>query len=300
MGTLKLVRADRTQPLTSETVVGRSDAADLRLTDDFVSSLHASIQWSGGHWGIRDLGSHNGTAVNGVVVPPGTRRRLSAGDEVTFGQASATWLVSDAAPPEPIAWTPEGGVEVGSDGLLALPDRAEPALTIFANEFGQWRVEEADEVRPVRDREVVSLGNTSWTLRLPEAVVSTRGATGARAVHLRDVHLTITPSAGERDATVDADHEEDRFSFSVGAQAKLITYLATARSSGSGWVDRVTLLDDLGVTGNRLNVSVWRLRRSFADAGFVDAVALVERDRRRLRLGTGRVTVHAAGPTVPE
>ncbi|MGD8596760.1 MAG: FHA domain-containing protein [Anaerolineae bacterium] len=49
------------QPLT----VGRHEDADIVLTDPQVSRQHAEIAMQGGKWVIRDLGSANGTFVNG-------------------------------------------------------------------------------------------------------------------------------------------------------------------------------------------------------------------------------------------
>ena len=103
VGGLLEPRTHRVPPLTTETLVGRSRRADLCIREDFVSSVHASLLWQGSGWGLKDLGSRNGTAVNGKVVPPGTRRHLKRGDEITFGQALATWTLDSDAPPRPLA-----------------------------------------------------------------------------------------------------------------------------------------------------------------------------------------------------
>jgi pSer/pThr/pTyr-binding forkhead associated (FHA) protein len=49
------------QPL----VVGRDEAADARVEDEAVSRRHAVIQPEGDHYIIEDLGSQNGTWVDG-------------------------------------------------------------------------------------------------------------------------------------------------------------------------------------------------------------------------------------------
>src|SRR4051794_35544860 len=63
------------------TVVGAHEAADFRLRDETVSRFHCEIDPSGGQFALRDLGSHNGTFVDGVSVlsgylHPGARLRL--------------------------------------------------------------------------------------------------------------------------------------------------------------------------------------------------------------------------------
>lgn len=71
-----------THPLTGSTVIGRGAEADLRLTDTGVSRRHAEIRVDGETVQVRDLGSTNGTWVNGRRVQTAT---LLDGDTVTVG-----------------------------------------------------------------------------------------------------------------------------------------------------------------------------------------------------------------------
>jgi uncharacterized RDD family membrane protein YckC len=64
-------------------VVGRSRSCDIRLRDDTVSRLHAALVWRGGTLILEDLGSSNGTWVNGERVL--TPRTVVAGDVLRFG-----------------------------------------------------------------------------------------------------------------------------------------------------------------------------------------------------------------------
>jgi pSer/pThr/pTyr-binding forkhead associated (FHA) protein len=63
-------------------VIGRSRHCDLVLGEPTVSRLHAELREEGGGWVIADLGSTNGTWVNGWRVQ---RAELRAGDEVSLG-----------------------------------------------------------------------------------------------------------------------------------------------------------------------------------------------------------------------
>jgi pSer/pThr/pTyr-binding forkhead associated (FHA) protein len=67
---------------TSEMVLGRRRDCDVVLSSAAVSRRHAQLLFRDGNWVIRDLGSTNGTRVNGVRV---ARRRLRAGDSVAVG-----------------------------------------------------------------------------------------------------------------------------------------------------------------------------------------------------------------------
>ncbi|MEO7038923.1 MAG: FHA domain-containing protein [Candidatus Elarobacter sp.] len=79
-GTIKTYRFRR------RVLVGRAPSADLRLEDPMVSRLHARIEVRDDGVYVEDLGSRNGTSVDGEsVVSP---RRLTVDDEVTVGSAA--------------------------------------------------------------------------------------------------------------------------------------------------------------------------------------------------------------------
>lgn len=70
-------------PFGRPLLVGRGNAADLVVPDPAVSRTHAEIQATRDGLRVRDLGSANGTMVNGVPV---TEALLTAGDALTFGR----------------------------------------------------------------------------------------------------------------------------------------------------------------------------------------------------------------------
>jgi pSer/pThr/pTyr-binding forkhead associated (FHA) protein len=79
-GTIKTYRFGR------RILVGRAPSADLRLDDPRVSRLHARIEMREDGVYVEDLGSRNGTTVDGNVVS--VPRRLEVDDEVTVGSAA--------------------------------------------------------------------------------------------------------------------------------------------------------------------------------------------------------------------
>jgi len=85
---LSVVRGPReitgiTLPLTGPVVVGRSPDADLVIADDFVSSTHLKVTPTPDGLLAEDLGSTNGTIINGQRA---TRAmRVSAGDVIEIG-----------------------------------------------------------------------------------------------------------------------------------------------------------------------------------------------------------------------
>jgi FHA domain len=72
-------------PLGNEVTVGRGGGCGIVLPDDhFVSTVHARLFRRGDDLYVEDLGSRNGTFVNGDQVSVATR--LRRGDRVQFGQ----------------------------------------------------------------------------------------------------------------------------------------------------------------------------------------------------------------------
>jgi pSer/pThr/pTyr-binding forkhead associated (FHA) protein len=70
-------------------VIGRDATADIQISDTTVSREHAALVKRGTAWWVVDLGSTNGTAVNGVAA---AEHPLSAGDLITFGEAEVEFL----------------------------------------------------------------------------------------------------------------------------------------------------------------------------------------------------------------
>jgi len=67
-------------------LVGRAPSADIRFGDPRVSRLHARIEMRDDGVYVEDLGSRNGTTVDGDVISGS--RRLVAGQEIGVGSAS--------------------------------------------------------------------------------------------------------------------------------------------------------------------------------------------------------------------
>ncbi len=69
----------------SETVLGRGDEAQFVIKDDQISKAHCRIRVEGGVCSIVDLGSRNGTVVNGRRLAPDVALRLRNLDEIEVG-----------------------------------------------------------------------------------------------------------------------------------------------------------------------------------------------------------------------
>ena len=79
----------REVPVTADrAVIGRSRECDVRLADSNVSRRHAEVRHEDGAYWIVDLGSTNGTELNGKRIE---RAKLSDGDRIRLGSTDVVF-----------------------------------------------------------------------------------------------------------------------------------------------------------------------------------------------------------------
>ncbi len=83
-------------PLGDSNVVGRSTTANVRLADREVSRKHSQIDLEGDRFILRDLGSSNGTFLNGQRISGPTK--LADGDEVVIGTSRMEFRITRGQP----------------------------------------------------------------------------------------------------------------------------------------------------------------------------------------------------------
>ena len=88
---VELALGDETHPLEGHGPwgVGRSQENDIVINDPNVSRRHARISRSDNGFVVEDLGSTNGTLLDGAPID---REMIEGGDELTFGQTTARFI----------------------------------------------------------------------------------------------------------------------------------------------------------------------------------------------------------------
>jgi hypothetical protein len=80
--------------------IGQGPQNDLVLDDDTVSTKHARLEFDAGSWVLTDLGSKNGTFVEGVRLAPEVPTPLPTDAVVAFGMVQLTFQPERHADPE--------------------------------------------------------------------------------------------------------------------------------------------------------------------------------------------------------
>ncbi len=102
--------------------IGRGSECDVVIADDSISRQHAQILRQESGWYVQDLGSRNGTAVNGQRLS--APQRLEDGDTLTIGAVSLRYLAtspaeeSQAADARPSPAAPVPGEEAPTETLI--------------------------------------------------------------------------------------------------------------------------------------------------------------------------------------
>lgn len=157
-------------------VVGRSEECDVRLDSLNVSRRHCELLALPGAHLVRDLGSHNGTFVNGRRV---TERALNPGDVISVGEFALRFdAVVEAAPAAPRAATydaAERTMKVApaapATGAYVLPRAARPLAHVLV---------------PAQQRAVLMRQATLLIGAAPTAELHLAGAPRAAAAIVRD------------------------------------------------------------------------------------------------------------------
>jgi pSer/pThr/pTyr-binding forkhead associated (FHA) protein len=114
-----------------EVRIGRRPDLELPLPYPALSALHARLALVDGRWQIEDLGSTNGTRVDGQGLPPRQARPIGPGAQIVLGQVTLVFdgVVGTIAGAEGTATIARRLV---NDLFAASPDLATPTLVIVS------------------------------------------------------------------------------------------------------------------------------------------------------------------------
>jgi hypothetical protein len=293
VGRLRGQQSNESRTLEAYSLVGRGPTCGVVLKDERVSYEHACLKYTARGWVLRDLGSTNGTWLNGQKVAAGTDVDVGTGDAIAFGDSGLVWRLEDAAAPDPMAVALLGGEPAMlKDGVILLPTSDNPAASIFRSADGGWTLEAGDRVRAIEPGEVVEVNGASFRFSCPNEWQATAKIQRVRLVTESVLHFDVSDDEEHVSLTVECDGERMPFGRS-NAYYFLLTLARlrnadqrAQRDSEAGWTHREELTDMLKCGEQQLNVWVHRVRSKFASKEFLDYASIVER-----RDGSGQLRV---------
>jgi FHA domain len=305
MGVIREVSSGRTQLLEPGHLIGRAPTCALRLGRRYVSGQHALLRWTGDWWELRDLGSRNGTYLNGTRLKSGDELPVRVGAKLGFGKlVEEQWELTDASPPTVMAVPVDGGDPAVLDGeMIALPSNDDPRVTIYRGAEGGWVLEQPDElITPITNQQTFDVQGRAW--RFCNAENNRTTSLLALPMDLEVQHLQLSFSVSRDEEHVELQISCAGRTFEMGSRSHNYLLLTLARrreedaleglsEAACGWIHHEDLAHDSSMAGQQLNIDVFRIRKQFAGVGVTDAANIVERRprTRQLRIGTGRISI---------
>lgn len=189
-----------------EFVLGRSAECELRVVSVGASRRHAAVCWRGDRVVVRDLGSTNGTLVNGAKIVG--ERVLDPGDRIEVGGATVTFCRVDA--------DFAGRENVASDRtVISFAPTSAPAPSALRGDVAK--------IPLFAVLQMLEMGGQSGCL----TVESTDGECALWLARSRIVHAETAKARGLDAAIEIAQTETGRFEFTPGSPAPETSFEAS-------------------------------------------------------------------------
>ncbi len=302
MALLERPETRQTVLVEPELVIGRQPTCGLRLAATYVSSLHATLRWDEPQWELKDLGSRNGTWLNGERLAPGQAYPVTRGARMAFGSEQEAWTLVDDSPPRPMVVPLDGGAPVVlEDDVVGLPSDENPEVTLMRDNTGLWRVERMDgEVIALENRGIIEIAGKSWRVAFGDGV----GATSVIAATPEHAAISLRFKVSPDEEHVELSVEHAGRSFALGcrghnyllltlARLRLADAKSGTRNSACGWTYVDDLEKSLKLTPARINLDIFRIRQQFSRLDFGRTVNIIERRSRvkQLRIGADTISI---------
>ncbi len=298
MGSLRRYPNGKPIILTGNVMLGRAPGCDIIVTDVWVSSRHASLEWRNNEWVLRDLGSRNGTWTGTRRLPSGASVALKEKDRFGLGSVDANWELVSASPPVACARNLQTGAQFyASDGSLTVPCSDGTSITLIEDaEESAW-VREGHRVNPSFP---LFAGEWRYALSLPGVVDETIAQ--ARLL-LSRAHLTFFVSGDMEHISIEVRDGAEQSRMPPRAPFWPVYVLAEERirdgdeAEDGGWLSLEELGKRCGMDRRALDIYFGRVRAALSREAVGDSDSIVEArsGARRIGLPAARLSVVRGG-----
>ncbi|MCV6613476.1 MAG: FHA domain-containing protein [Cellvibrionaceae bacterium] len=287
----------------------RADKVDTHLSDPQVSKIHASIEWDGRDWLLKDL-SLNGVWLDGEKITAQQAYPLKPGQLIQFVSPELRFKVQDLSPPGSYLVPGDSGQPiVALQKLHLLPDEDSPLAALqLCNDSHQWQLDIfADEGEPInlQHGQIIELGDRHWTLQLSENTTSPTLVMDKDQA-LDNYCFVFNTSADEENTGLSLSKGQKQVDLGDRSHHYVLLHLARQRGADNaeglnefdqGWVDNSLLVKELGMELAHINIQLYRLRKQLTDTmpDLTGISKMVERKRGKLRFGKAAFRIYKSG-----
>lgn len=287
--------------LQPEHLIGRAPGCALQIDQPHISAQHATLRWNGEGWELKDLGSRNGTYLDGRRIASGQEHRVRRGVSIAFGKATPEWTIVDDSPAAAMVIAVNSGESISLEGdLFVLPSGDEPRVTIYRDTSGQWLIENQNEATtPIGNLQTFEVSGELYRFCCPDGVHKTvlsndaevRELTLRFSVSLDEEHVHLIAECQGR--VIDLGARGHHYLLLTLARRRLKDAAAGAPEASCGWAYQEEFSHDPSMGGQQLNLDVFRIRKQFGTLPLTDAANIVERRprTRQLRIGTAQLFI---------
>lgn len=285
--------------------MGRATDNELVIETTWVSSFHVLIEWRPpGVWELRDLGSRNGTWINGAKIPAGAWHRLALGDRIEFGSHDTELSVVNLDRPLAEAVCVSSGERrYGNDQILTLSEDPHDWVDLIEEQPGVWVIERRGTCDGIADGAEIVVAGQVWRLQLPVVSPPTEPLPSNELATPELVALEFRVSSNLEHIHMFIRHAQREWNTSR-AYTRGMLELARVRLADRselgihpderGWIysDELCTLAGYEDEG-RLNVEICRARKELSRFGVPCAAQLIQRRRgtRQLRVATDALRI---------
>lgn len=299
------------QLLPHHTFGRREDRVDTHLDAPQISKIHASIEWDGSNWSIKDL-SRNGIWLDKEKLIYGEKHPLMVGQVIKFVSKDQRFEINDLAPPTNFL-VPNSSSQgiLALDQIQLLPNEQEPKVAVhLCPDTHDWLLEEFNEQHEAPQRslshgDIIEIDDTKWTLLLAEKSNSTTLIIdNDDSIENFDFHFHT--SQDEENTSLVLDNGNVKADLGERNHHYVLLHLARQRATDcsngfnnfdQGWVDNELLSRELGLELAHINIQLYRIRKQLTEVmpELNGVNKLVERKRGKVRFGSSAFKIYKSG-----
>jgi hypothetical protein len=279
---------------------------DTLINSPEISRHHAIIEFTQGHWLIRDV-STNGIWINDKKISKNLPYQLCLNDKVDFAAPGrSSFVVGDLSTDcQFLVSQSDSGKVIEIKDQLLLPNEQEAShIAYFDSMLNYWFLEDlfTNDRQVLIDGGLISIFNDQWQFYCSSPSTITKQLKNEVAQNVdyalsfnvsldeENTHLTLNVA----DQTVDLGTRSHHYLLLLLARTRILDKEAGLENELQGWMYREELAKALGVQMNHMNIMVHRARKQLADACLdicPEFAYMLESENGKVRLNCNDITI---------